>query len=339
MEPSERPLSVVIVTYASAAEIGPTLDALGAQLRAGDEVVVVDNASRDATLAVVAEHAPDAVLVREARNIGFAAGVNRGVAAATGDVVVLLNPDAVPAAGWRDAITAPTRWGAWMGLVTAEHGRVVNTNGGVVHFTGLAWSGEAGAPSPGSARGPREAGFASGACLALTRETWVGLGGFPEEFFMYHEDVDLSLRLRLTGATVGVEPAARVDHAYDFAKGAAKWRRLEANRLATVLRTYPTRLLLAVAPALVVLELALLPASAAGGWLPQKLGAWADVLRAVPRLRRERRTIQATRTVTARAFADGLVAELSSPYLGALGRSPLLAAALRVYWRAARALL
>ena len=43
----------------------------------------------------------------------------------------------------------------------------------------------------------------------------------PEQFFLYHEDVDLSLRLRLAGGRLGVEPAARVDHDYEFDKGAA----------------------------------------------------------------------------------------------------------------------
>ena len=56
---------------------------------------------------------------------------------------------------------------------------------------------------------------------------------------MYHEDVDLSLRLRLAGGRLGVEPAAVVDHDYEFAKGAAKWRLLERNRWATIVRCYP----------------------------------------------------------------------------------------------------
>ena len=63
---------------------------------------------------------------------------------------MFLNPDAVVAEGWRDAIDAPLRngsgWAAWQALVTAEGGRVVNTRGGVLHFTGIAWAGGAGSP-------------------------------------------------------------------------------------------------------------------------------------------------------------------------------------------------
>ena len=62
---------------------------------------------------------------------------------------------------------------------------------------------------------------------------------------MYGEDLDLALRLRLAGWGVGVVPAARVEHDYDFAKGDYKWFHLERNRWWTVLGAYPTPLLVA----------------------------------------------------------------------------------------------
>ena len=116
-----------------------------------------------------------------------------------------------------------------------------------------------------------------------------------------------------------MEPAARVEHAYEFAKGAAKWRRLERNRWATLIRTYPAALLALLAPALVATELALVPVSVAGGWLRQKLLAWGDTLRATGRLLRERRQIQAGRTIGTAEFARTFTADLASPYLGRAG--------------------
>jgi GT2 family glycosyltransferase len=325
-------LSVVIVTHNSRAAVSAALPALCAQLGGGDELVVVDNASGDDTLAAIAEIAPAAVVVRNTVNAGFAAGANAGARAATGDLLVFLNPDATPAPGFLDAIRAPReRWSAWQGLVTA--GDAVNTSGGVVHFTGIAWAGQA------AAAGAREVAFVSGACLAIPRGEWERLGGFAEAFFMYQEDVDLSLRLRLAGGRLGVEPAAVVDHDYEFAKGPAKWRRLEANRWATIVRCYPGSLLLLLAPALLATEAALLVVAAAGGWLPQKLLAIADTARALPRLLRERRAVQATRTIGPAAFAGALTPDLDSPYLGRAGRSAPLRWALRTYWRAVTAAL
>jgi len=77
----------------------------------------------------------------------------------------------------------------------------------------------------------------------------------------------------------------------------------------------------------------------AGGWFTQKLASWIEVLRWLPRLRRERAAIQATRRVTPAAFARSLTADLDSSYLGAAGRSRVLRALLRAYWSGVRALL
>ena len=331
-------LSTVIVAHDCREAIVGTLSALAGELRDGDEVIVVDNASADGTPEAVRDAAPGAIVIEAGANLGFPAACNLGAAAASGELLCLLNPDAVPGEGWREAIERPLvdgrGWAAWQGLVTAGRGTIVNTRGGVVHFTGIAWAGGAGEVLDADAerRAAQEPGFVSGACLAIPRQSFLDAGGLAEDFFLYHEDVDLSLRLRLAGGRLGVEPAARVDHSYEFDKGPEKWRHLERNRWATLIRTYPTALLALVAPALIATELALVAVSLAGGWLPQKLGAYADTLRALPKLLRERRGIQAGRRAGGRELAGALSPELGSAYLGRAARSRLLGAGLRAYW-------
>jgi len=336
-EGSQAPrISVVIVTYRQGEGVRATLDALARELEAEDELIVVDNASGDSTPDVVRAAAPEARLVESETNDGFPAACNRGASEASGDLLVFLNPDAVPQPGWREAIAAPladgSGWTAWQALVTQDSGRLVNTRGGVVHFTAVAWAGGAGDPV-GSSAVDSSPGFASGACLAISRAEFELLGGFADEFFLYHEDVDLSLRALLAGGGIGVAADARVDHEYEFDKGKAKWRHLERNRWATLLRVYPAALLLLLTPALAATELALIVVAIAGGWLPQKLGAWADVVRSLPRLARERRAIQATATIGAGEFAKHLEPELSSAFLGRAGRSRALGSLLGAYWR------
>ncbi|MBS1883466.1 MAG: glycosyltransferase family 2 protein, partial [Actinobacteria bacterium] len=304
MRPS---VSVLIVAWSSAEELRRTLPPLLAELREGDELIVVDNDSPGDDAAVVEELAPRAKLVRMGRNGGFAGGVNVGAMAATGDLLVILNPDAMPLPGWGEAIRRPwlegRGWSAWQGLVAGEDAATINSARNPIHFTGIVWSGMHDEPIE-KAPEPCEVTSLSGACLAIPLEVWRRFGGFAPRFFMYHEDVDLALRLRLAGETPGLEPTAVVAHDYEFTASAGnKWRWLERNRLAALVRVYPGALLLLLAPALLATEIALIAASVAGGWGGQKLRANAEFVAWLPRLLRERREIQRTRAVSAGAFA------------------------------------
>ena len=322
-------LSVVVVAHQSAGDLARTLPAVTAQMRDGDELIVVDCGSSDRPERAVPESAQ---LVR-VENLGFAGGAVVGAERARGDLVLFLNPDAEPLPGCLDALReAPAAWGAWQALVLMDDGETVNTAGNVAHWLGIGWAGGCGQPA--GAFEPRTVGFASGAALVVRRELWQQVGGFDPRYFMYGEDQDLSLRLRLAGHEVGLLPAARVRHAYSFDKGDYKWFHLERNRAWTVLSVYPAPLLALLAPALLAFELALLAVAARGGWLGAKTRAQRAVLRDLPAILRRRRTVQAQRAVPAARFAQALSADLDSPFLGPVAELPLLAAAQRAYWRA-----
>ena len=340
MRPS---LSVLIVAWNSREELTRTIPALLPELDEGDELIVVDNDSADGTPEAVEGLAPRAQVLRTGRNLGFAAGCNAGAAAASGELLVILNPDAAPLAGFGDAIRRPWTerrgWAAWQALVADSGGTEINSAGNPMHFTGIVWAGGHGRPIAEAPSSPREVPVLSGACLAIPLPTWREVGGFPERFFLYHEDVDLSLRLRLRGGTLGIEPAAVVDHDYEFGAREHKWRWLERNRLAFLVRAYPAALLVLLAPALLATELALLAVAAGGGWGGQKLAANLEALRWLPRLLRERREIQAARTVSAAEFASWLTPDLDSPFISPLARSAPARLLLRGYWRTLRLLL
>jgi N-acetylglucosaminyl-diphospho-decaprenol L-rhamnosyltransferase len=334
-------IAVVVVCHDSEAGIGATLEALVTQLRADDELVVVDNASLDRTLAVAAAASPDAHILEAGANVGFAAACQLGARKTQAPLLLFLNPDAVPAPGCVEALRAcgleQPAWGAWQALVTLEDGRHVNTSGNLVHWLGFGWAAGLGEPVEAAGASPREVGFASGAAMVVRRRAWDAAGGFDERYFMYGEDLDLSLRLRLAGWGVGVVPAARVSHDYEFAKGDYKWFFLERNRWWTVLADYPMPLLLLVLPALLAFEVALLPAAWKGDWLTAKLRAQAAVLKTLPTALRRRRAVQQTRTISSRAFAWHLTDSLDSPHLAAAARLFPLAWAQRGYWRLVKA--
>lgn len=335
-------LSVVIVAWNSREQLARTLPALLPELDDGDELIVVDNDSPQQSADLVRELAPRAQVLEPGRNLGFAAACNAGAAAASGDLLLILNPDAAPQPGFGEAIRRPwldgRGWSAWQGLVADGTGTKINSADNPVHFTGIVWAGGHDRPLA-EAPPAKEVVSLSGACLAIPLETWNELEGFPAEYFLYHEDVDLALRLRLRGLRAGVEPAAVVAHDYEFSVNPDKWRWLERNRLAFLVRVYPGALLALLAPALLATELALLPVAAAGGWGRQKLRADLEFLRWLPRLLRERRRLQASRSVSAAQFASLLTPDLDSPFISPLARSFPARLLLRGYWRTIRWLL
>lgn len=335
-------LSVLIVAYDSRDDLAKTLPALLPELGDGDELIVVDNKPGDGSVEMVRDLAPAAQIVRMGRNAGFAGGCNAGAEVASGDLLVILNPDAAPLPGFGEAIRRPWRegrgWTAWQALVVEGDRTTINSAGNPIHFTGIVWAGRHGRPvSEAPAAG--EVPLLSGACLAIPLDTWRRVGGFPEHFFMYHEDGDISVRLRLFGGTIGIEPSAVVAHDYEFGANPDKWRWLERNRLALVVRTYPSSLLVLLAPALLATELALLAVSTAGGWGRQKLRANLEFLRWLPRLLRERRVIQRRRAIGAGEFAAYLTPDLDSELISPLVRTWPARLALRSYWRLVRLLL
>lgn len=337
-------VAFVIVAYESGPELARSLPALARELEAGDQVFVVDNGSTVSPRAVVGEHLPEGRVIEMRNNAGFAAAVNRGAAESSADLVLLLNPDALPEPGFGKAIRKPFTvqpgWGAWMALVACriDGEKVVNSWANPVHFTGIAWAGGHGRPL-GEAGGPHEIPVASGAALAVRREVWQQVGGLPEEFFLYHEDIDISLRIQAAGHRIGLQSEAIVDHDYDFHANAGKWFWLERNRLATVIRNYPGSLLAFVAPVLLATELVLLLVSARQGWLKAKLKSYRDLVRWLPRLRRERHQIQSARRIAPGDFAALLTPDLDSPLIPAFARKGLVRTMLRTYWRLVRALI
>ena len=333
-------IAVVIVAFDEGADLTAVLDELGRQREPGDEVVVAHNSPGGTpppgvseTAAVASAH--DAVdrLVETGDNLGFGGAANLGAAATSAETLLFLNPDCVPEPGCLEALRRPPDgWDAWMGLVALEDGKRVNTAGGVLHFLGFGWTERYGEPIDAVAPEPAPVGFLSGACLAIRRSAWDAVGGFPDSFFVYVEDVDISYRLRLQGREFGVLPEARLRHGYEFSRRPWKFRELERNRWLSIVRCYPGRLLALVLPALLVVEPAMLAYAASEGWGRAKIESIAGFLRALPGALRERREIQSKAVIGPAEFAAPMQAEIDSPFIGGLARARPVSALLRIYW-------
>jgi GT2 family glycosyltransferase len=231
---------VVVVTYNSAKDIEACLSsALASTTGSALEVIVVDNASTDDTVAVaraIADQRPEVTVVANERNLGFGAACNQGVRLGSGEFVLLLNPDTVTHPGALDAlldVAARSGIGPVGGRTVDADGRLDprSVQNAPSLLGNLAWmlaSPVWGSRLPGPAgrllgRNPalldpatlsteRPVPVVIGCLLALRRDAWERLGGFDESFFMYGEDVDLSLRARRLGLTPVFTPDALITH-------------------------------------------------------------------------------------------------------------------------------
>lgn len=332
-----------MVIHDCADDLRETLPHVTRELGARDALVIVDSGSSDDSAEAARETAPEATVIEAGSNVGFATGCNIAAREARTELILLLNPDAVPQPGCLDALRGAAdrhpSWGAWQALVALDDHEHVNTAGNLVHWLGFGWSGGLDAPLSSVDPTERTVGFGSGAALVVRHDLWESVGGFDDRYFMYGEDLDVSLRLRLAGHEIGVVPSAVVTHGYSFTKGDYKWFHLERNRWWTILSDYPASVLALAAPGLLAFELGLLIVARRDGWLGPKLRSQRAVVRELPQILRRRRVVQRTRAISPRTFAQSLTTSLDSPHLGAATAIPGADAAQRAYWTAGMMLL
>ncbi|MDR6991233.1 glycosyltransferase [Luteimonas sp. 3794] len=215
---SEAPeVSIVIPVHGHADETIACLRAIATHPpRASFEVIVVDDASPDDTLALLSQ--VDGVQLHAlSANQGFIGACNAGAALAHGRFLLFLNNDTVPQPGWLDALRATFDAQADVGIVGAQ---LVYPDGRLQE-AGAMLARDGRGESRGRFADPTQPAFAwcadvdyvSGAALMLERGLFEHLGGFDTRYApAYYEDTDLAFRVREAGLRVLVQPAARVVH-------------------------------------------------------------------------------------------------------------------------------
>ncbi|MBS0570055.1 MAG: glycosyltransferase [Proteobacteria bacterium] len=180
------------------------------------EVVVVDDASTDATAERLAQ-VSGIRIVRNARNLGFVGSCNAGAGVARGEFLAFLNNDTVVESGWLDALLSAFEQEPEAGLVGAKlvypDGRLQEA-GGIVFADGSGWNyGRFDDPADPRYEFRREADYCSGAAILLRRDLFGQLGGFDLRYApAYYEDTDLAFAVRAAGKKVIYEPRATVVH-------------------------------------------------------------------------------------------------------------------------------
>jgi GT2 family glycosyltransferase len=327
--------TVVVPVYGDDPWLERCAEAVLASTGVDVDLVLVDNGGPAQLLDRLASQQAVQV-VRPGHNLGYAGGCNLGATHAGGDVVVLLNQDAVvePEAVARLAAAAlrPGVGVASASVRLADAPGTLNSGGNEIHFLGFGWAGAFGEDAARHAD-ERDVTSASGTALAVRRSLWRDLGGLAEPYFAYHEDAELSWRCWQRGERVVYVPDAVVVHRYEFSRNAAKYELLERNRLAFVLTAYQGRTLLLLALPLVAAEIAVTALAVAQGWFGPKVAGWRWLFANRRWLRRRRALLQGERVTGDRDLAPLLAPHLRAENLTLPAAARPLDGALALYWR------
>ena len=299
---NSAPLSVVIVSWNGMHHLPECLAALLPQLSPDTEVILVDNGSTDGTAAWAYANHPQLRMIALPENLGFAGGVNVGLRAARGNLLLLINDDAFVEPGFvaalLDVMTRRPDVGAAGGVLLFAHRPEIIASAGIrVRRDWLAldlWAGQQTAALPTA---PQPILGASGGAALYRRALLEDIGLMEPNFFNYLEDVDLAWRALLRGWRSVVVPQARARHVYSATAGQGspfKQRLLGRNRLRVIARCLPADLAARCLPAILAYDL-LAIAYAALTRRPAIASGRLAALRDLPRILRERRAIQADR--------------------------------------------
>ncbi len=307
-------ISVVIVTFNGRHLLEPCLRALFAGARLPDEVIVIDNASRDETVAWLGETYPSIRLERCAANLGFAAANNRAIRASRGGYVLTLNndteiaPDALARmasvlddAGASTGAVMPTMVFAKSPDMIACAGLETFTNG-VVRDAGVG-------QRIGSNQAPYPIFGPSAGAALYRRAALDDVGLFDPAFFMYLEDADLAWRLRLRGwETLAVSAIVRHTVSATATYGSPrKAYYLARNRWWCLLKNLPASLLQRYAVDVARYDAAATAYATLTGDRASLLGR-RDAVRDLSTILRARRVIQSRVTVPVDEIAAWLLA-------------------------------
>jgi GT2 family glycosyltransferase len=327
------------------------------------EIVMIDNKNSAATREWFAKNVfpevgrslPKVKLIAAEKNLGFAGGNNAGIEYAktiNAAAVYLLNEDTRVEQEF--LITAASRLaendkiGAVQSLLVLDpKERGVNSIGNCFHYLGFSYCGGYKMSLPdalGYLRVRRLAdpdlkiATASGAGVLLRMSVLEKVGLLDENYHLYHEDLDLSLRIIESGFMLVVEPLSVVYHGYEFGRSAQKYYFMERNRYRLLLEHYKLPTLIILFPAFVLSELGLVAFGLLNGSLVSRLKAYVYILdpRHWAEIGQKRKNVQSLRVISDKLLLGNVVTGINFQET-TMPAMRILNWGMGLYWRVVRA--
>ncbi len=249
--PNDSSVSVVVVNWNGGERVLACLESLDNQSRRPNEIILVDNASDDGSVDAIPHRFTQILVIRNPSNLGYGAGVNRGVAAATSAWIALLNNDAVADRDWIAQLLAVATSAPDYGMVASKiyldrAQRVIDKVGHRIAIDGQNFGRGHGFVDDGRYDLLTEVAWPDGCAGLWRRSVFRQVGGLDEEFFAYADDADLGIRFRVSGWRCGLARHAIVEHRHSQSLGAYSAEKLylvERNRIWLAAKYFPWPLL------------------------------------------------------------------------------------------------
>jgi len=337
-----KKVSAIIVNWNGKNETADCIQSLLDQDHPDVEIIVSDNGSTDGSIELLRERFASSIrLLENGENLGFGTAVNRGFKAATGDFLVFLNNDLVLEPDSVSQLAALLESDDGIGaavpkILYYEKRGTLNSFGVLIHYTGIA------CPYKIDQADDPDLELTETACggiFMFPRKIYETIGGFDEDLFLYHEDHDLSWRIRLAGWKLMATPKAVLYHHYKFNKGTMKFYFSEKNRLHILIKNLECKTLAFVFPALLIVESAQWVHAILHGWFFLKIKSYFELAALLPRILKKRSALQARRKIPdkeiIRLYQGRLaVAGMNHPLM-----ENLLSPILNAYWKLIRHLI
>jgi len=336
-----KKVTAIIVNWNDKDVIGKCIRSLLDQDRTEIDIIVSDNGSNDGSVDFIRRQFPSIHIIENGKNLGFGSAVNRGLALARGDYLIFLNSDLIldskcigELAKFLDSDS--TVGGVIPKILHVDRQDTVNSLGVLINYTGIAYPNLLGQKNPKRIE-PFES--ACGGIFMLRRDVYDAVGGFDEELFLYHEDHDLSWRIRLAGWKLTVTPKATMYHHYYFDKGVRKFYSSEKNRLYLLLKNMQLKTLALIFPALIFVELSQWFHAATNGWFLLKIKSYFEILSLLPIIFSKRRELKSLRKKSDREITHMYQGTLSVSGINNPLLTHVLSPILNIYWKLIRNLI
>lgn len=289
-------VAIIYLSYHSEIYLDDAISALEKSTYPKEKVefVVVDNphpqlgssmrALEEKLLPISGKTIPHVTLLPQKENLGFAGGNNVGVAWALEhgfDYIYFHNNDGFMAADCLEKMVRAMEQDSQIGvaqslLLLYPETELVNTAGNSFHYLGFGYCGSFRFKKSNlQLQEVQEVGYASGASIIMRAKVLKEYGFWDKDFFMYHEDLEYSLRMKAVGYKVCIVRDAIFYHKYQFSRNKDKFYNMERNRFAVMLMYFKWPTLLVLLPMAIIMEAGLILFSIMAGWFSLKMKVYA----------------------------------------------------------------